>query len=136
MTGALLSIDRCAAALEISVAQLRRDLRAGAPQARPGRKGRGGAALLDPLAIAAWRCGSQGVEAFIRGLAAELPGRIATELVAQFRNIDGPHKRATGMEFQQAWGRIRNVILARLREHVPDLPNAEVPLPIIQMCAK
>jgi len=48
------TLSACAAELGLTVRQLRYAVRQGAPVVRHGHKGRGGGALLDPVAISHW----------------------------------------------------------------------------------
>ena len=66
--------------LGVGVATLRRMLRAGAPQARRGRPGRGGEALLDVNAIRAWQAahnGTGGSTAALEAFGAQIPEIVA-----------------------------------------------------------
>jgi hypothetical protein len=73
-----------AAELGMSVPGLRRAIRAGAPVARRGRRGRGNSCLVDPAAIVAWRGSAVTEEAkqlIARGTACEsLPDVLADAL--------------------------------------------------------
>ena len=85
--------------LQVHPATLRRWLREGAPQVRRGRRGKGGAALIDVAAIRAWR--GQGAASATtipaRVLAAEVPELLASAICEVFHAIEGPHKRACAM---------------------------------------
>lgn len=52
-----LPIEQAAQALGVSEVTLRRWLRAGAPQAARGRRGRGHVALIDPAEVRDWQAG-------------------------------------------------------------------------------
>ena len=91
-----LPVPEAAAALGVHVATLRRWLSAGAPQARRGRRGNGGGALVDIEAIRAWQrvqagqgCGGD----VLRAVAAEIPDILADAMHDAHRLIEGPDKR-------------------------------------------
>lgn len=94
-----LNLVDAARALGVAPVTLRRMIAAGAPVARPGRRGRGGEALLDPAAVKAWQASrgatrDQAGEAdALRAALSRLPQRIAALADAQFQDAEGPHKR-------------------------------------------
>ena len=102
MTVRLLNLREAAAALGSSEASLRRWCDQGAPIARRGRRGKGGAALYDVNALKAWRDGDRGVEP-----ASEFLALLGSVLWAQFLATSGPHKRAIASDFAAAWYRMR-----------------------------
>jgi hypothetical protein len=90
------TLSVCGAELGLTVRQLRYAVRQGAPVARRGRKGRGGATLVEPAAISAWmqeRGDYAAVQARWR-IARDFERNLAESLVLLVRNEDGPHKRA------------------------------------------
>jgi hypothetical protein len=92
----ILPLAACAAALGLTVRQLRYAVRQGAPVARRGHKGRGGATLVVPAAISAWmqeRGDYSAVQARWK-IVREFERNLAESLVLLVRNEDGPHKRA------------------------------------------
>jgi len=92
----ILPLAACAVALGLTVRQLRYAVRQGAPVARRGHKGRGGATLVVPAAISAWmqeRGDYTAVQARWK-IAREFERTLAESLVLLVRNEDGPHKRA------------------------------------------
>jgi len=99
----LLALREAAAALDTSEASIRRWVDQGAPIARRGRRGKGGAALYDVDALKAWRGGDRGTATpdcdFL-----ELLGAV---LWAQFLATSGPHKRAIASDLAAAWHRMR-----------------------------
>ena len=96
VTKTAVTLSACAAELGLTVRQLRYAVRQGAPVAHRGRKGRGGATLVEPAAISAWmqeRGDYSAVQARWR-IAREFERNLAESLVLLVRNEDGPHKRA------------------------------------------
>ena len=80
-------LPEAARALGVSTSTLRRWMQAGAPVARRGRRGRGCRALLDPVAVQAWREGERGdADAALRDLAGRLPELIGDAMAEAFRN--------------------------------------------------
>jgi hypothetical protein len=128
----LLPLPEAARALGVSTPTLRRWLRAGAPQTRRGRRGRGGHALLDPAALAAWRQRqAAGVAISARELAAWLPEAAAARTWTTFTRLDGPHKRRCAGALAGAWFEITTAVLDELRRADPSIPElADVPEPI------
>lgn len=113
--------------LNVSVPTLRRWMADGAPVARRGRRGRGGAALLDVAAIEAWR-GTGAATDLLHVLAAEVPELVAGAVEEAFRAATGPHKRAFAGHLALAWFEVTSRLLDRLRRDVPEIPElATVP---------
>jgi hypothetical protein len=75
--------------------------------------GRGGHALLDVDAIAAWRRQQDAKDA-LTVLAAELPELVAEAMSESFRLVDGAHKRASADLLTGAW----YVVTTKLLEHI------------------
>lgn len=122
-----LPLPQAAAELRVSPRTLRRWLRQGAPTVARGRRGRGGRALVDPRAIAAWRLSCEAVEhADLEVFAAELPELVADAMLEAFREVDGPHKRAAAGVLAGAWYVVTVRALDRLRRDVPELRDPEV----------
>lgn len=108
--------------LGISPVTLRRWMRAGAPVARRGRRGRGGEALIDPAAVTAWRLSCEVSDhADLIVLAGELPEIVASAIGEAFLHVEGPHKRACAGVLAGAWYLVTLALLDRLRRVVPDL---------------
>jgi hypothetical protein len=87
----LVNITDAATACGVNVKTVRRWLREGAPQVQPGRRGRGGQALLDPSAIEAWRAarnGTGGSTAALEVLAADAPEILAREVWRTFQFVE------------------------------------------------
>lgn len=113
--------------LQVHPATLRRWLREGAPQVRRGRRGKGGAALIDVAAIRAWR--GQGAASATtipaRVLAAEVPELLASAICEVFHAIDGPHKRACADVLAAAWYSGACALRDRLAEIDPAIPEID-----------
>jgi hypothetical protein len=120
-------IPAAAADLAVSVPTLRRWLRAGAPLARRGARGRGRAALVDPQAVAAWRA-SQCVT--LAAAAAGLPDLIAGALADAFDQTEGlPKSRMAGF-VAGAWYLAATRCMDHLRQHDEAVPDVTEPLPL------
>lgn len=117
--------------LQISPAKLRRLLAQGAPQARRGRRGRGGAAMLDPGAISAW-CGlARDPDGLPRVLASELPEILAAAIWTAFVETEGPHKTPCAGVLADAWYLCATAVRDRLAELDSSIPEiTTVPLQI------
>jgi hypothetical protein len=112
--------------LGIAPRTLTRWLAAGAPAARPGRRGRGGRALVDPAAISAWRAGSAATAPLeLTVFAAEVPNIVAAAVLEAYRRIEGPHKRATAGALAGTWYVVTIALLDRLRHEMPELRDPE-----------
>lgn len=122
-----LRVPAAAEVLGISVPTLRRWIARGAPVSRRGRRGRGSATLVDPVAVTAWR-GSCDVtdHADLVVLAAELPELVGAAVAEAFHHVDGPHKRACAGVLAGAWYLVVLALLDRLRHDVPDLRDPDV----------
>ena len=109
-----------------SPATLRRWVRAGAPVARHGGRGRGRAALFDPLALVAWHRGrsdqSQPNDA-LRVFAAEVPEMLARSVWLSFCDAIGPHKRACAPLLSAVWYNCATGVLDRMRANCSDIPE-------------
>lgn len=124
---AAVPLPQAADALGISVPTLRRWLRRGAPQARRGRRGRGGRALVDVAAVEAWRGSGAAVEhADLTVFASELPELVAAAVFDSFQHVEGSHKRATAGTLAGAWYLVTVALLDRLRRDVPTLRDPDV----------
>ena len=119
---------KCAAAeLGLSLPTLKRNIRAGAPVAKRGRRGRGCATLIDPAAFAAWRR-SRATPAHddrLLVITGELPELIAATVYECFIAMDGPHKRACASELAKCWFLVTTAVLDRLRTDRPDVPELD-----------
>jgi hypothetical protein len=113
--------------LRVSVPTLRRWIRAGAPQARRGRRGRGGRALVDPAAIVAWRrFGKACDDAALVVLASELPELVAAAVWQSFVNVEGMRKAPVAGVLAGCWYVVTVALLDRLRRDVPELCDPDV----------
>ena len=113
------------AALELKVGQstLRRWIRDGAPQARRGRPGRDGGAMLDIGAIKAWRnLGSTG-DATALILASDAPNLLAAAIWQVFCDVEGPHKLPCAGVLVNVWFQCAWAIHERLAQINADVPN-------------
>jgi len=123
----------CAVALGLTVRQLRYAVRQGAPVARRGHKGRGGATLVVPAAISAWmqeRGDYTAVQARWK-IAREFERTLAESLVLLVRNEDGPHKRALARSHVLTFEFTANRQRSQLG--LPPLERCEWPACISQM---
>ena len=122
-----LPLTEAAAELGISPPTLRRWLSRGAPQARPGRRGRGGRALVDPRAVAAWRFSCEATQhAELEVLACELPALLAAAADRAFRDAPGrPADRAWLACF--AWFQSVTALRDHLEARGVTLPELELP---------
>lgn len=114
----LLPLEQTCAALDISPPTLQRWIRQGAPQAKPGRRGRGGMALFDPAAIAAWRRREGGGDA-LTVLAGELSEIVADAVYLSFRLADGSHKRPSADMMAATWYVVTSAILDHIGKTTP-----------------
>ncbi|MCC7200905.1 MAG: terminase small subunit [Gammaproteobacteria bacterium] len=114
-----------AAAVELGISEptLRRWMRQGAPVTRQGGRGRGRAALIDPVAVAAWRAPGKAAGIDAQVFAAELPELLAAAVWSTFVTISGPHKRPAAGELAAAWYAMTTAALDRLREHDAAVPE-------------
>jgi len=115
-------VHAAARELGCSATTLRRWVRAGAPVARRGRRGRGCTTLVDPAAVSAWRKAQAGEEA-LRRLAGEMPELLADAMEEAFRLVEGPTKRQSAGVIAGCWYMATSTILDRMREEIPDLPE-------------
>lgn len=119
---ATLPIAAAAAAAGVSAPTLRRWIAAGAPVARRGRRGRGGAALIDVAAIEAWRGTGASTDA-LRAFAGEVPQLVADAVDETFRELVGPHKRSSAGPLAACWFQVASALLDRLRRDAPEIPE-------------
>ena len=121
------TLSACAAELGLTVRQLRYAVRQGAPVVRHGHKGRGGGALLDPVAISHWMeaRGEYSAEIVRRRQARETIQTLAESLVATFRATQGPHKLVVGRANVLTFQHTASSILAALG--LPPLERSEWP---------
>ena len=115
--------------LEVSSSTLKRMVKAGAPQARKGRAGRGGGALFDVEALRAWQRQEQAEDA-LRVFAAELPERVAVACEEAFRLVEGPHKRPSADLLAGVWYVVVYDLLEHIGKQVPVGGVRTVPEPI------
>jgi hypothetical protein len=122
--------------LGVGVPTVRRMLRAGAPQARRGRKGRGGQALLDANAIRAWqasRNGTGGHVAALEAFAAQIPDVVAQEIWRVFLlcHDKPPDRRTLPGAFAALWYAIAKALRDRIAIEAPNVADiAETPAQI------
>jgi len=128
----LVPFDEARKELGVSASTLKRLLKAGAPQARPGRRGRGGGALFDVEAIRAWQRQESAQDA-VRVVATELPEVIAAACEQAFRLTEGPHKRPSADVLTGAWYLITAAVLDKLGEHAPVGWIESIPEPITRL---
>jgi len=122
----VVTIVEAAAALGIDVRTVSRDIAAGLPVVRKGRRGRGGATLIDLELYRAQReRAATNADLTLRTLAAELPELLAAAVDETFREACGPHKRALAGELAGAWYRCTTAILDRIRRDVPGIPELD-----------
>jgi hypothetical protein len=135
----LLPIDAAAVALGVNVATVRRWLRVGAPQAVRGKRGRGGAALLDLSAITAWRAcrnGTSSPTAALEAFAAQMPEVLAGAiwrvfLLCQDKPLD---RRTLPGALAAAWYATATALRDRIAIAAPSVPEISVtPPPIEQL---
>jgi hypothetical protein len=126
-------VSACAADLGLTVRQLRHALLQGAPVVRHGHKGRGGAALLDPVAISHWMeaRGDYSADIARRRQARETIRTLAESLVATFRATQGPHKLIVGRANVLTFQYTASSVLAALG--LPPLERSEWPACIDQI---
>ena len=118
MVPELLPLEQTCAQLDISPATLQRWIRQGAPQAKRGRRGRGGMALFDPAAIAAWRRREGGGDA-LTVLAGEVSEIVADAVYLSFRLADGAHKRPSADMMAATWYTVTTAILDHIGKTTP-----------------
>lgn len=117
----MLTVDAAARELGVSVVTLRRWLARGAPH-RPGRRGRGHAALVDVGAVRAWRQANDRDTALLE-LAQAVPGVLARATAEAFRQIEGPDKRRMAGVLAGLWYVLTTAMLDRLSPAVPELAH-------------
>jgi hypothetical protein len=125
----LLPFDQTCTALGVSSSTLKRMVKAGAPQARKGRPGRGGGALFDLEAIRAWQR-QEKMEDALRVFAAELPEVVAAACEECFKLVSGPHKKPSADVLAGVWYVVSHDLLQRIGEVVPVGGIRTVPEPI------
>ena len=125
---AAVTVAEAAAELGVSERQLRRWLRAGCPVARRGRRGRGGAALLDVDAVQAWRRQATAEDA-LATLAGAVPELVADAVHASFLEAEGVRKSALAGVLCAVWYRVAASLLDQLGADAP----AEVPHKIARL---
>lgn len=121
-----LPLNLAALELGVSAIQLRRMIRAGAPVARRGARGRGRATLVDPAAVQAWRA-SQRVA--LAAAAAELPDVLADALADALERAEGLPKQRTAGLLAFAWYLAATRCMDHLREFDPAVGDVTDPLP-------
>lgn len=134
--GDWLPIDAAAQALGVPAGTVRRWCREGLPH-RPGRRGRGHAALVQLATVRAWQRGGPTVD--VLQLAQALPARIAQQIAAQYAALDYPAKRADARVFAACWFVAASATLDVLREldsAVPEIDHAPEEIKCLQKIAQ
>jgi hypothetical protein len=123
-----LPLPAAADALGVTVPTLRRWIRAGAPLARRGRRGRGRQALVDVRAIEAWRASQAPT---LAAAAAGLPEVLAAVVERAVLEADGlPKARMAGWA-AGLWYSCSVAVLDSLRQHDPAVGDVStVPLAV------
>lgn len=116
-------IKDAAAELGVSPNTLRRWIKGGAPVARHGRRGFGGAVEVDVGAIRAWRNATGGTDA-LRAFAGRIPELLAQAAEETFLLADGS-KRDAASNLAAGWLIGMETLLAALRVEIPDLGEIE-----------
>lgn len=117
---AALPVPQAAAALDLSVVQLRRLLRQGAPVARRGARGRGRATLVDVQAVRAWRA-SQHVT--LAAASAAIPDVLADALAGSLEQSDGLPKQRLAAVMAGVWYAASVAVLDHLRRFDPGVAD-------------
>lgn len=136
-----MTLKQAARELDVSVSCLRRWIDAGAPVARSGRRGRNGAALVAPEAVARWRA-SRGVsmdtarKQAASELAARLPELLAGAFAEAHAAIVGPDKRRAAGYLAGAWYLCATRLTDELREVNCDVPEIDALPPEIARLRK
>ena len=125
----LLPFEQTCADLGVSSSTLKRMLKAGAPQAKKGRAGRGGGALFDVDAIRAWQR-QEKMEDALRVFAAELPEVVAAACEECFKLVDGAHKKPSADVLAGVWYVVSHDLLQHIGKVVPVGGIRTVPEPI------
>jgi hypothetical protein len=134
MSAMAMPIDEAAAVLGISTKKLRGLIHHGAPAASRGRRGPGGKAAVDPVAVAEWlrqRVDAAETLANLRALVDDLPSIIANVLFDLYRAQSGPHKNILGANSVLTWYMLTNAI--RDRRGMPELEPEQIPLEVLLM---
>jgi hypothetical protein len=132
------TVRDAAAALGVSVPTLRRLLRAGAPQAVQGRRGRGRRALIDVVAVRAWRAAQSGREGdfadVLRIVAGDVPKILAESAWRAFLDVNATDKRQIAGALGAAWYLGATAVRDYLTHFGCELPEiAEAPKEIDQL---
>jgi len=120
-------IPDAARALGISPATLRRWIRRGCPVAVRGRRGRGLAALVDPVAVRAWRLAGER-EATLMALASALPDVLAQSVADAFAQTSqscstGGERRRVASALAACWYVTATALMDHLRDQCPAVPD-------------
>jgi len=79
---------------------------------------------VDVAAVRAWRGSCEAVgHADLEVLAAELPELVADAVAEAFREVTGPHKRATAGALAATWYQVTVALLDRIRRDVPHVAD-------------
>lgn len=123
-----------AAELGVNCSTLRRWVRRGCPVARRGG-GRGRLTLVDIEAVRAWRRQGDDVRGdFAREIAGKLP-ELVGDAIAEAHRVGKIHgERDPAWYCCAAWQKALDAVTNRLRDEVPDLPDATaIPASIEQL---
>lgn len=126
MTDAAATVADIAAALGTSGRTVSRWVKDGCPVIRHGRRGHGGAALLDLDAVRAWRESQHdhgddtGV---ILEIASLIPDVLAAAVDETARTATGPHKRALCASLAATWYLCTTRTLDTIRARHPDIAH-------------
>jgi len=129
-SGRAVTVADAAKILKISAADVRRELRAGAPVVDRGGRGRGRSTLVDPAALAEFRSTRQSgcAPGVLLAIAQEIPQLIAGAIDQAFVESDGQHKRHLAAPLAAAWYLATCSVLDRMRRDAPDIAEpAEIP---------
>jgi hypothetical protein len=118
-----LPIKAAAERLDVAPGTLKRWIREGCPTARRGRRGRGCATLVDPVAVAAWRSADGGGHDLLIALAGDLPELVADAVWQVQAVTDGPHRDAVAGALAACWYQVTLAIADRIRQDAPDAPE-------------
>lgn len=126
----LLPIAKAAEVLGERPGTLRRWIREGLPH-QPGRKGAGGATLVDIESARSWRGASLGEQELL-ALANDIPRLLAASMFDCWRLCDGPDKTRLAGVLCVVWYSSTSVLLNHLREQNAAVPTVLTPPPEIE----
>lgn len=125
-----MTIEQAAAELDLPPSTLQFWIsRKGCPVARRGRRGRGGATMVDPAAVRRWMASRDQPTAptterdLALAYAARLPDLLAEAMYRAWCEVDSPAKPALAVQVARAWYLATSGELDRLRDLWPDVPH-------------